>query len=58
MAAYTGRDLAGELYELMAQRLPLLPPDDPLAPTLRQELPRLAEALGRPRLQAVPRVDA
>lgn len=46
--AYDGGDLAEEIYELVAERLPRLPVDDPLRPTLHALLPRIADALGRP----------
>jgi len=46
--SYDGLDLANELLELVCSRLPQLPLNDSLRPTLHALLPSLAAACGRP----------
>lgn len=50
---YDGAMLGEELFDFIRRRLPRLPADDPLRPTLQALLPRLADALGRPTLLPV-----
>lgn len=49
----SGEHLLGEIFDLICQRLPRLPLDDPARPALAVLSPMLAEALGRPRVAEV-----
>lgn len=47
---YDGENLMNEIFDLIRRRLPLLPPGDPVRRVMHALLPRLAVALGRPRV--------
>jgi len=50
---YTGEQLAGEMFDLIRRRLPLIAPGDHVGETIRRLVPALGAALGRPRLLPV-----
>jgi hypothetical protein len=45
----TGEALANDLYDLIAERLPRIPMDDPAREVFARHLPAVGDALGRPR---------
>jgi hypothetical protein len=47
--SYTGTELVGEMFELVRDRLPLIPEEDPLSDLFGQMLHALGRAFGGPR---------
>lgn len=50
----TGASVLGEVFELLAARLPRIPLSDPVRPHLAALAPLLGRELGRPRAHAAP----
>jgi hypothetical protein len=49
----SGESLLNDVFDLIAERLPQLPLDDPTRPALAATLPLLGAGLGRPRAMLV-----